>query len=490
MAMGVAAITVAASLTVGAPPASAAGPTDHVTYWNTVLLQTYRDVGGAPGPLARTGAMMYLAVYDAANSVRCAERFALCLGEPYLTKVPGGGDFNTAIDYAAYRTLKGIYPSLTFDDELAAAQAGIPDSPQRAAGISVGNQTAAAVLQDRANDRSAANPSYPDGTVSGAWRRTGSGEPATPHWGNVRPFTMTSGSQFRPEIPGGHANYAQLLASPEYAEQFKEVKDYGAKNSTVRSDDQEQAAWFWANDLDGTYKPPGQLFDHTRIVADQEGLTVDSKVKLFAHVGMALADASILAWDAKYNTNVDLWRPESAIRLADTDNNAATAPDSNWEPLSARQDGTSFSPPFPAYVSGHSTFAYTWAEVMRHWFGTDDIGFTATTDDPHAKNVTREFDTFTQVADENAHSRLWLGVHFHFDADNVLNPGTQLGDHSAHARLGANTSDEELLFLHRDDASSRFDCVNVGQQLLNEHRWNRYRCEWIKRYTTFNLYVQ
>ncbi len=485
IALGLTVFTAATSLTVSVTPAAAAIDVDHVTYWNRVLRDTFKQVGGAPGPLARSAAIMHLAVYDAANSALCAQRAVDCLGQPYQLKVAAGGDLNTAIDHAAHQALTALYPALDFDDELATAQAGIPDSPARTAGAATGAQTAAAVLAERADDGAGATISYPGGTVPGAWRSstTPATGPATPHWGNVRPFTMTDGAQFRPTLPGDPASYAELLASPAYLEQFNEVKELGEADSSTRTDDQTEAAFFWANDADGTYKPPGQLFHHTEIVAEQEGLSLASKVKLYAQVSLALADAAILAWDAKFNTAIDLWRPITAIRQAGTDNNPATEADPTWEPLGA-------TPQFPAWVSGHATFAYTWAEVMRHWFGTDSIGFTGGTDDPGAPGVQRSFDSFTDAADENAHSRLWLGVHFHFDADDTLEKSTQLGNHAAHTHLGANQSAQELLYATRTDATSRADCDNLGRQLANEHRWEQYRCEWVRRYTSFRLWVR
>jgi hypothetical protein len=102
------------------------------------------------------------------------------------------------------------------------------------------------VLQLRASDH-AGDPvaAYtPDG-VPGAWQPAAPNGPVvTPNWGNVTPFVMTSGAQFRPPIPGGAGSYADLLAGPEYAEQFNEVKTYGSVNSTVRTADQTQAAFF------------------------------------------------------------------------------------------------------------------------------------------------------------------------------------------------------------------------------------------------------
>lgn len=111
---------------------------------------------------------------------------------------------------------------------------------------------------------------------------------------------------------------------------------------------------------------PGQLYDITQIVAKQEGVDKNllDTARLFALVGITMADAGIIAWYVKYlfpsennpNNLIRLWRPESAIRLADSDNNPKTVADPSWQPLSAMRDGTRFSPPFPAYISFHATF--------------------------------------------------------------------------------------------------------------------------------------
>ena len=158
----------------------------------------------------------------------------------------------------------------------------------------MGSASAQAMISFRTNDGSPDTSTYADGTVAGQWRRTGSGEPATPSWGLLKPFAMTSTTQFRPGLPGGYTSYAQLLASQTYANQVNEVKGLGASNSTTRTADQTQTAWFWANDLDGTYKPPGQLFTFTRIVSAQRGLDQLANLRLFALVGSAMADAGCL----------------------------------------------------------------------------------------------------------------------------------------------------------------------------------------------------
>jgi hypothetical protein len=252
---------------------------------------------------------------------------------------------------------------------------------------------------------------------------------------------MTTGAQFRPPRPGGYLSKTELLRSPEYAAQFNEVKQLGAVGSATRTADQTEIALFWANDVDGTSKPPGQLFTITKTVSEQRNLDIVENARLFALVALAMADAAVLAWDAKYATELDLWRPQSAIRLADVarqgDDNPATTGDASWEPLLRDPvQGDRFSPPFPAYVSGHATFGAAHAAVMRGYFGTDNVTFTVTSEDPELPPaVTRRFNSFTEAARENARSRVYLGVHFQWDGDHGFLSGSALGDYIMATRL-------------------------------------------------------
>ncbi|MBE2318014.1 vanadium-dependent haloperoxidase [Solirubrobacter sp. CPCC 204708] len=156
--------------------------------------------------------------------------------------------------------------------------------------------------------------------------------------------------------------------------------------------------------------------------------------RLFALVSAGMADAAIAAWDLKFLTPVDLWRPSTAIHNAASVGNAGTQADTNWRPLSHDRNGVSFDPCFPAYVSGHATFGGAWSRVLEDEFsGTDytnPFPLTLTTEDPHATLappavgfVTRSFDSFTEAAEENALSRIWLGVHYRIDATGGLATG-------------------------------------------------------------------
>ncbi|ATL27603.1 vanadium-dependent haloperoxidase [Streptomyces formicae] len=423
-----AATSVVAAPTAWADPA----PYEAVHYWSKIFEDTVKKVGGAPGPITRAVAIMHLSMYDAANSVTP-------IGRPYLAKQPLSGptSLNAAIATAAYTVLRGLFPSVYFDGNygfaLSQDAASVPQA-DKDRGAVLGRAAAEALLKARADDGSNASATYtPDG-VPGAWRPTGREAAATPQWGNVRPFGLTAPAQFRPPLPGGFTTYDALLRSTQYADQVNEVRVLGGHADTpvtqvTRTADQTQIAGFWANDLDGTYKPPMQLFQHTRIIARKYALNVTQNARLFALLGAALADAGIACWDAKYNTAIDLWRPVSAITLADTDANASTPHDPAWRPLSSYADGTSFTPPFPAYVSGHATFAGAWSRVLQTHFNTDAITFSATTTDTYEGGITRRFTTLSAAADENARSRVYLGVHYRWDSEQGLRLGDSVARH-------------------------------------------------------------
>ncbi|WP_328383875.1 carbohydrate binding domain-containing protein [Micromonospora zamorensis] len=401
--------------------------TDPILYWNGVLLRTYQALDLPPTSSSREAAILHAAMHDAAVSVTG-------VGNPYRVRVPvsypGTMDnvvapsLHAAIDRAAYDVLTALYggQGQSYTQALAGAVALRPsgvNAAEVARGDTVGAAAATANLQARANDGSGNNTPYQLDAVPGSWRPTNGKAAVSPNWGLVTPFALTSGRQFRPGLPAGvTGGYADLLGEQEYRDQVQEIRDYGGQTSSLRTPEQTQIAFFWANDLGGTYKPPGQLFSHTRIVSEQRQLGILANARLFGLVALALADAAIAAWDAKYQTPIDLWRPVTAIEAMGG---------AGWQPLSQDRAGVPYTPAFPAYISGHATFAGAWSAVMKRFFGTDAIAFDATTDDPHAQGVIRRMPGFDHAAEENALSRIYLGVHYRFDADAGLATGRSVG---------------------------------------------------------------
>jgi hypothetical protein len=400
---------------------------DVVTDWNGAWLQAIRATGGPPCPIARAGAILHVAMYDAVNSIDRSH-------EPYLTfeDAPSGASREAAAAMAAHRVLSELYPDPElrelFDAQLATHLDAIPDGPAEEAGKALGMVCADGIMGLRAGDGSADEAPYAFGDRPGDWVRTPPdfSDPASPHWPGVTPWTLQGADQFRPDGPAGYTDVESLLRSPQYAAAYEEVKQLGSIDSTQRTAEQGLVARFWANDRDGTYKPPGHLNLVTQVIAAERSNTLSENARLFALLNLALADAGIVAWDAKYATPIDLWRPVTGIRRGGRDRNPRTRPDPHWTPLSHDPTVNGFTPPFPAWVSGHATFAAAHAAVLRGFFGTDAITFTIPSDD--APGVSRTYHSLDAAARENGLSRIYLGVHWRMDFEDGYDAGTALGE--------------------------------------------------------------
>ena len=387
------AINLASSIAV---PARA----DVVTDWNNAALDAIRS-GNTPPPIAsRNLAILHASIYDAVNGIARTN-------EPYLVQsaVPASASRPAAASAAAHQALVNLFPAnaSSFDALHAAILAGIPDSPQKRAGIVWGEFVANQILVARANDGSDAVVPPPVGSGPGVWVPT---PPAflpylLPQWGFVVPFGMNSSSQFRPPGPPS-------LDSQDYAADYEEVKQLGALVGSTRTDDQTEIALFWADGA-GTETPPGHWNSIAHTIADARGNTLEENARLFALLNIAMADAAICSWDAKYT--FDFWRPVTAIAFAE--------PQLNW---------TSFivTPPFPDYTSGHSTFSAAAAAVLPLFYDTEDLPFTTGSD--FLPGVFRSFSTCLDAAEEAAASRIYGGIHFRSASEDGLQAGTSIGE--------------------------------------------------------------
>ncbi|MFJ8079377.1 vanadium-dependent haloperoxidase [Streptomyces sp. NPDC096205] len=399
-----------------------------VQYWNSVLLDVFRrqqKVG--PGPLARAAAMMNAAIYDAESAYQ--RTWHTLRYEPYLEApkysgapfLEGPNEEERVIGHTARNLLVRLFPAqATLVNTRFKERFGNEWTDFDVLKPLVAEPIADRMWNTRYTDGWDNRESYTVENKPGAWRPTGGpgctaeSDAVDPNWGLVRPFALSSGAQFRPATPETIGTYEALMASPAYRAQVDEVRLLGSATSTARTTEQTAAAWFWANDADGTYKPPGQMLDLTRIVADQRHLSVYDTARAFALVSLAMADGAIAEWDVKYRTPIDLWRPVSAVQVG--------LGDTTWQPLGP-------TPCFPAWASGHATFAGAWQTVMNEVFGTDQISFTATTDDLKSPVRNRTFSRFSDAAEEDALSRLYLGVHYRWDAVDGLALGRNVGSY-------------------------------------------------------------
>jgi hypothetical protein len=225
---------------------------------------------------------------------------------------------------------------------------------------------------------------------------------------------MTSGSQFRPVAP-------PALNSAEYAAALNEVKSLGSVTSSTRTAQQTDIARVWKAG-GNTVTPPGMWNQVAQQLAQSASLDIADSARLFAQMNVSTADAGIAAWDCKYTYS--LWRPIDAIRLADTDGNAATDADTSWTPL------LTSTPNHPAYTSGHSTFSRAAATALQRFFGTDLLAFTVTNPDD-APGVSIAYSSLDAAANDAGRSRIYGGIHFNFDDINGQHCGLGIGNYVA-----------------------------------------------------------
>jgi hypothetical protein len=335
-------------------------------------------------------AMVQGAVYDAVNAIEGGH-------EPYLGAPPiadQGDSAPAAVATAAHRVLVALFPGqqTTLDTQLTASLAQIPDGAAKTGGIEVGASAAAAMLEARANDGRFSPFTVVQGDEPGEWRSTAflNGNPVVepaPWVGNVRPFLIPSAEALRSDGPNA-------LTSASYAEDFNEVKRLGSRESTVRTSDQTDAALFWQANGAALFNP---IF---RQLADTQDLDIAEAARMFAMANMAGADGSIACWKDKYYWN--FWRPITAIRQADTDENPATVADPSWMPLFG-------TPPFPEHPSGHTCVSGAIVETLQDFFGTDKISFSTFST---FSGSTREFARFSEAIEEIIDARVWAGIHF------------------------------------------------------------------------------
>ena len=387
---------------------TSAARADVVTDWNAAALNAIRANRTTPPQASRALAILHVAIYDAVNGIFRTH-------ETYLVEsaVPASASIEAAASAAAHHVLVTLFPATSsrFDDLLTQILAAVPDGPRKRTGIEWGESVARQILAVRANDNADAVVAAPPGDGPGFWEPT---PPAfapylLPQWAFVAPFAMPTSSFMRPLGP-------PALASSRWAADYNEVKSLGAAAGSSRTPEQSQIALFWADGA-GTETPPGHWNRIAQSVAASRGTTLADNARLFALLNIAMADAAICAWDAKYS--FDFWRPVTAIRNGDADGNAATDADPSWSPFIV-------TPPFPEYVSGHSTFSGAASKVLAMFYGTDRVAFTVGSDG--APGVMRAFTSFAAAANEAALSRLYGGIHFRSANEDGLAAGTAIGE--------------------------------------------------------------
>ena len=434
-----------------------------IQFWHEVALDTVAldhtpegEQGpsqGGPTRTSRALAMVQIAVFEALNAFE--NRFNYFT---WATPVPQGASPDAAVATAAHRMLRRLYPNqkdrlnTIFDEEKDRIKNKVSHQSFKD-GRDIGVFYFQDVLEERRRDRSGhserdfgeggrvadGNTTFFGTPVNGGTDLIGEWEPDpnTPaesgdfnlalgaRWGNVKPFFMTNGNQFRSTPP-------PAFDSDAYALSFEGVAAMGgspdnANTLSTSTEEQRFVGNYWGYDGVPLIGVPPRIYNQitTQITSDRVTDALDL-ARVLALVNVGMADTAIAVWDSKYFYN--FWRPVSGIRR--DDQIPSTANDTTWDPVGMSVVNTNeavrTTPPFPAYPSGHAAFGAMTFEVLRQFFG-DDTAFTFVSDeyngqgvDPFFPNIPRpfvpvRFETLSEAQFSNGISRVYNGVHWDFD---------------------------------------------------------------------------
>ncbi len=364
---------------------------DAVTDWSDIAQTAIVTNAGRPAPAAVVdAAYVFATVYDAVNAID--GRFSVFAVSPSNASPQASQE--AAVVAAAHHVLKTFFPSQQafLDTAYAASLARIPLGSTRDQGVAIGVEVATAFLALRANDGRNAVVAYTFGSGPGVYQLTpGAPEPPasplTPWIAQMKPFTLISPSQFRADGP-------PHLTSAQWAEDFNEVKVMGALNDSERTTNQTEIGRFYQEN------PAAQLIRNFRNFAAAQPLSLADRARLLAALHITTADAVIACFDSKYFFN--FWRPVTAIRAADTDDNEATEPDPGWLSLVP-------TPNHPEYPAAHGVVSTAYAEALRHFFGTKKVTITLTST---ITGTAHTFHSTDDIIKEIIVARIYGGMHY------------------------------------------------------------------------------
>ena len=371
------------------------GSGDFIVDWNEAALDTVRGERLGAAPASRVYALVNVAIYDAVNSIDKAKRKS---SRPNAMingmRARPAASRSAAAAAAAHTVLSELYPARAadYDALLAAHLAALGHRRSVNLGYEFGARMGSAVMDARAHDGVQTQDILPGGTNPGQFRA----DFTSAQYRNMAPFAVAD--------PAIYVNPAVVsLTSREYAAAHTDVRMLG--DARYANQDYDEIYRFWRGG-GGTARPPGEWIKVAGVVAEQEHVIYDisQTARLYALLGMALADSTIVAWTDKFNNQ--FWRPTTAINNADSDSNADTAQDTEWTPRNGSIGGS------PEYTSGQSTYAGAGSTILAAFFCNNNISFTFTGDNSIAGE--RTFNSFSEAAAEAGRARIFAGIHFEF----------------------------------------------------------------------------
>ena len=396
-----AATLVALTVAVCAPPSAAlAQDAKLVSQWNHALFSV--GLPGGPAP-SHPAAILHIAMFEAVNAIERAYT-------PYRFDIRAsrGASAEAAAAQAAHDVLTALFPThqTSFDTLLdrnwrtcrpAGRSRGLRSDRWPRRRCSHGGRTTAG--------RQRLSPIRPTCSHSlraiGSQRRRRSALPRSPSCRRPRHSRSSPARSFcRPPPP--------TLDSERYATAFNETKLLGSVASIARTPEQTEialriaAVGFSTSGLEIWFKVAAD-------VARTHNMSLVDTARLFAFVGIAEHDGLQTSVTGKFTYG--LWRPVTAIQRADEDGNPLTDPDPAWLPLLS-------TPTYPTYPGNASCLAAASARALQLALGSDEVPFSVTwVGIPPTLDVTRDYDRFSDLAEEFARSRIYGGIHFQFDSD-------------------------------------------------------------------------
>lgn len=381
---------------------AASGSAEVVEDWNRITFRTFSE-RAVPVPVqGLQAAFVGAAVADAVAAI---ERDY----QPYVkqARAPRGASIEAATATAAHHVLLALGPDPTgaLRADYEAWLGRVQNPVARVAGIRVGVAAAAALLAAREGDGRNAPITLVTTPGPGVWDPPPTGMLA-PWLGFVKPFAVPNQTWVR--LSGPYS-----LASMAYAKDFVEVKQMGARTGSRRSPDETETALFWSAN------PVLQYNAALRERLAQRDATASEAARAFGLLGISTADSLVTCWRAKYD--VHNWRPDAAIRRADTDGNPWTRKQADWEPLVP-------TPPYPDYTSGHACVTGAFTQTLSHLYGSRWLDVTVASS---VTGTSRHYETAAELNRETKNARIWLGLHFRKAMDDGNRIGRTIADYAA-----------------------------------------------------------
>ena len=386
-----------------------------VSYWNDIANKTVNATSTVNTTAEEQRpsyavdlATVHVAIYDAVTAIDGRFKpFAIRPSAP-----AAGASIDAAAAAAAYGVLRALFPNRGAQYQAAydSAIAGVAAGEARVKGIALGSEVAAGIVALRADDgRNVALAPYVSAPLPGKFR-SANATPFNRYVPYIKTFSLTRADQFRPAGP-------PPLESAAYATDFNQSKAAGGSVSTARTPEQLETARFHT-ELPTLFitRNLGRFATSTTDVAEA--------ARLMALIYVVHADAITACFEAKYF--YEFWRPLSAIPLADTDNNAATASDPTWTPVVP-------SPNHPEYPAAHSCTAGGLGESLYRYYGTRKVSYSF---DSAATATTRNYASTDALGEESEVARVYGGMHFHFSTVDGLMLGKQVAQWVAQRHFG------------------------------------------------------